>query len=153
MVTRAIAAAFVLLACSVAHAQSPAAQPDVRGGWQAESYTLKTGEKYPVQGLIIFTATDWGVTFFVTPEGQALQRASAEGGTYTLDKTNLVLTHQYNFSAGSAVPGLPASSMRMTVSDDREPPVEPVSVAVDGTRLTIAFPSGNAMTFRRSSKP
>lgn len=154
MVNRSsFAVVLVLLACGSALAQSAAAGPDIRGGWQAETYTLKTGERHPVQGLIFFTATDWGVTFFVTPEEQAPQRASAEGGTYTLDGANLVFTHHYNFSAGSAVPGLPASSMRMTVNDRREAPAEPVTVAIDDARLSIAFPSGNTMTFRRSSRP
>lgn len=154
MVHRSIrAVAFVLLACSSAHAQSAAPGPALRGGWQAETYTLKTGERHNVQGLIVFTATDWSVTFFVTPDAKTPQRASAEGGTYTLDGTKLVFSHHYNFSAGSALPGLPASPMRMTVNDHQAAPVEPVQIAIDGDRLTIAFPSGNVMTFRRSSRP
>ncbi len=43
----------------------------------------------PVKGLIVFTATDWSVTFFVTPDGLAPQRAAAEGGTYTLRARSL----------------------------------------------------------------
>jgi len=145
-------AAFVVLACSSGLAQSRAAGLDIRGGWQAELYTLKTGERHVVKGLIVFTATEWGVTFFVTPEGQAPQRASAEGGTYTLDGTTLVLTHLYNFSNGSALPGLPASPMRMTVQGGAAPPLEQVTVSIDVERLTLAFPSGNTMLFRRSSR-
>jgi len=153
MVHRCLAfAAFVMLVCAPGHAQSTASGPDVRGGWQAEMYALKTGERHPVKGMIFFTATDWSVTFFVTPDGQAPQRAAAEGGTYTLDGTKLVLRHLYNFSNGGALPGLPASPMRMAVQNRATAPVEEVTVAVDVERLTLAFPSGNTMTFRRSSR-
>ena len=145
-------AAFVVLACPPGFAQSGAAGLDIRGGWQAELYTLKTGERHVVKGLIVFTATEWSVTFFVTPDGQAPQRASAEGGTYTLDGTKLVLTHLYNFSNGGALPGLPANPMRMTVQGSTAPPLEPVTVSVDVERLMLAFPSGNTMSFRRSSR-
>ena len=138
---------------SIPSGQAATAPSDIRGGWQAESYTLKTGERHTVQGRIFFTATEWGVTFFVTLEGQAPQRASAEGGTYTLNGDKLVFSHHYNFSAGSALPGLPASPMRMTMNDRQAAPAEPVTLTLDGERLTIAFPSGNAMTFRRSSRP
>jgi len=132
-------------------AQPVAAAPDIRGGWHADSYILKTGERHVVQGLIVFTASDWSVTFFVTPEGQPPRRASAEGGTYRLDGQKLVLTHLYNFSAGSALPGLPDSPLRMTVNQAGKAPLEPCTVTVAGDVLTLAFPSGNAMTFRRSS--
>jgi hypothetical protein len=145
-------AAFVMLACPPGHAQTGAAGPDIRGGWQAEMYALKTGERHPVKGMIFFTAADWSVTFFVTPDGQAPQRAAAEGGTYTLDGTKLVLRHLYNFSNGGALPGLPASPMRMAVQNRATAPVEEVTVAVDVERLTLAFPSGNTMSFRRSSR-
>jgi len=145
-------AAFAVLACPPGLAQSGVPGPDLRGGWQAELYTLKTGERHLVQGLIVFTASEWSVTFFVTPEGQAPQRASAEGGTYTRNGTSLVLKHFYNFSNGSALPGLPASPMRMTVQGRTAPALEPVTASVDADRLTLAFPSGNTMSFRRSSR-
>jgi len=32
------------------------------------------------------------------------------------------------------------------------PPLEQVTVSIDVERLTLAFPSGNAMVFRRSSR-
>ncbi len=145
-------AVFVMLGSQSGQAQSAAPGPDIRGGWNAELYALKTGERHPVKGSIIFTATDWSVTFFVMPDGQPPQRAAAEGGTYTLDGTKLVLRHLYNFSTGTAVPGLPASPMRMTVQDRLTATVEHVTVAVDVERLTLSFPSGNSMSFRRSSR-
>lgn len=152
MVNRWVAlVACVILAGSSGGAQS-AAGPDIRGGWNAELYTLKTGERHPLKGLIVFTATDWSVTFFVTANGQRPQRASAEGGTYTREGTALVFRHLYNFSAGTALPGLPASPMRMDVHNPQTAPLEPVTLTVDVERLTIAFPTGNTMTFRRSSR-
>jgi len=115
-------------------------------------YTLKTGERHTVKGMIVFTASDWNMTFFVTPGGQAPQRAVAEGGTYTLDGTKLVVRQLYNFSNGGELPGLPVSPMRMAVQNRATAPVEEVTVAVDVERLTLAFPSGNTMMFRRSSR-
>ncbi len=145
-------AAFVVLGSQPGHAQATEG-PDIRGGWNAELYTLKTGERHPVKGSIVFTATEWSVTFFVVPDaGGTPQRAAAEGGTYTLDGTSLVLRHLYNFSSGTALPGLPASPLRMTVQDRKSAPLEQVTVTVDIERLTLAFPSGNTMTFRRSSR-
>ena len=145
-------AAFVVLGIQLGHAQPAAPGPDIRGGWQAEMYALKTGERHPVQGMIFFTATDWSVTFLVTPDGQAPQRAAAEGGTYTLDGAKLLLSHLYNFSNGVALPGLPLSPLRMTVQTPATAPIEEVTVAVDVERLTLSFPSGNSMSFRRSSR-
>ncbi len=79
MVHRCIAlVAFVMLATPPGHARHarlPAADPDIRGAWHAELYELATGERHSVKGLIIFTASDWSVTFFFTPDGQAPQRA------------------------------------------------------------------------------
>jgi hypothetical protein len=142
----------VVLACSLAHARQAASGPDIRGGWQAETYALKSGERHALKGQIVFTASDWSVTFLITPEGQAPQRASAEGGTYTLEGTNLGLRHLYNFSAGGALPGLPASPLRMTVNEPAQALLEPCTVTVEGERLTLAFPSGNSMSFQRSSR-
>lgn len=132
-------------------ATPPAADPDVRGGWHTELYELATGERHSVKGLIVFTANEWSVTFFFTPDGQAPQRAVAEGGTYTLDGSTLALKHLYRFSAGTAAPGLPESPLRMEV-DRQEAPLEPIAVKVEVERLTLSFPSGNTMTFRRSSR-
>ncbi len=152
MVHRCVAlVAFMAVTGPPGHAQPAAASPDVRGAWHAELYALKTGERHPVKGMIVFTASEWSVTFFVTPDGKAPQRAAAEGGTYTLDCTTLALRHLYRFSAGSALPGLPESPMRMEV-DRTEAPLEPITVTIDVERLTLSFPSGNAMTFRRSSR-
>lgn len=145
-------ALLVALSTNTVSAQPAPAAPDIRGAWQADTYTLKTGERHRVQGLIVFTASDWSVTFFVTPEGQPPQRASAEGGTYELDGDHLGLRHRYNFSTGKALPGLPASPLRMTLNEAGQAPLESCTVQVAGDTLTLAFPSGNSMTFRRSSR-
>lgn len=147
-----VVALLVTLAGLPGHAQQGASAPDIRGGWQAETYTLKSGERHALKGQIVFTASDWSVTFLIAPEGQTPQRASAEGGTYTLEGTKLGLRHFYNFSTGGALPGLPVSPLRMTVNEPAEAPLEPCIVAVDGQRLTLAFPSGNQMSFLRSSR-
>lgn len=142
--------AFVVVASTSGHAQS-APTPDVRGAWRAELYELETGERHAVKGLIVFTASDWSVTLFFTPEGSAPHRAVAEGGTYTLDGSAMSMKHLFRFSAGSALPGLPASPLRMEV-DRTEAALEPIVVTVQIERLTLSFPSGNTMTFRRSSR-
>ncbi len=40
----------------------------------------------------------------------------------------------------------------MTVQDRKAAPLEQVTVTVDVERLTLSFPSGNTMSFRRSSR-
>ena len=145
----------ILLALTIAWVASGppvvAQAADVRGSWHAETYLLKDGTRHLVKGLIFFTAQDWTVLFFVTPEGQGVQRGSGEGGTYTLTGDSLTFTHFYNLSAGKAVAGIPESPLQMTVKDATNAGTEPCRVALEGDHLTIHFPSGNQMTFRKSS--
>lgn len=135
-----------------AHAQSEAGSLDIRGAWKPESYRLKSGPVHEVTGLISFTEKDWSVLFFiVTDEGP--QRGSGEGGTYTLDGDKLTFRHLYNLSGGHAVDGFEASelSMRVRPPDAEDAPAEPCTITIEEDLLTIFFPSGNQMTFRRSS--
>jgi len=129
----------------------PAAPPELRGAWRPESYILKDGAQHPVDGLIFFSEKDWAVLFFVTVNGEP-RRGSAEGGTYTLDGNRLVFTHLYQLSAGQAVAGLPESPLRMQLKDEKSAATEPCEVELASDRLTLRFPSGNVMTFRRSSR-
>ena len=141
-----------LLVCAGLASAIDAQAPDVRGAWRAEQYALKDGPVHEVAGRIFFTSTDWTVLFFVRHDGQ-LKRASAEGGTYTLSGDQLVFTHLFNYSSGQAVPGLAESPLQMVARDGAGAPTERCRVELAGDRLTIRFPSGNAMMFRRSSTP
>jgi hypothetical protein len=125
----------------------------IRGAWKADTYVLKDGTRHAVEGHIFFTAGDWTVLFFVKDGQGRPARASGEGGTYTLDGERLIFTHRYNLSAGRALAGLPESPLRMTVAAPGDAPSEPCRVTLDGARMTIQFPSGNAMMFSRSSEP
>ncbi len=130
---------------------STAASPDLRGAWRPEIYTLKDGAQHPVDGLIFFSEKDWTVLFFVTVNGEP-RRGSAEGGTYTLEGNRLVFTHLYDLSAGQAVAGLPESPLSMQLKDKKTAATEPCEVELAFDRLTLRFPTGNTMTFRRSSR-
>jgi len=133
--------------------QSATGSLDIRGAWKPESYRLKSGPVHEVTGLISFTEKDWSVLFFiVTDEGP--QRGSGEGGTYTLDGDKLTFRHLYNLSGGHAVEGFEASelSMRVRPADAEDAPAEPCTITIEEDLLTIFFPSGNQMTFRRSSR-
>ncbi len=139
-------------AAETALAQSAAKPPDVRGSWKPETYRLKSGPVHDVTGLITFTEKDWSVLFFiVTDEGP--RRGSGEGGTYTLEGDKLTFRHLYNLSGGHAVDGFEASDLSMKVrpKDAGDAPAEPCTITVEEDLLTIFFPSGNQMTFRRSS--
>ncbi len=136
----------------IALAQSAAESLDIRGAWKPETYRLKAGPVHEVTGLITFTEKDWSVLFFiVTDEGP--RRGSAEGGTYTLDGDKLTFRHLYNLSGGHAVEGFEASdlSMRVRTPDAEDAPAEPCIITVEEDLLTIFFPSGNQMIFRRNS--
>ncbi len=158
--TKLILSAFlvggVVVATDVSPAEAVPATPvepsDLRGSWKPESYRLKSGPVHEVTGLITFTEKDWLVLFFImTDEGA--RRGSGEGGTYTLDGDKLVFRHLYNLSGGDAVDGFEASdlSMRVRQPDAADAPAEPCTISIEEDLLTIFFPSGNEMTFRRSS--
>ena len=136
-----------------ATAQSEAGSLDIRGAWKPELYRLESGPVHEVTGLISFTEKDWSVLFFiVTDEGP--RRGSGEGGTYTLEGDKLTFRHLYNLSGGHAVDGFEASelSMRVRPADAADAPAEPCTISIEDDLLTIFFPSGNQMTFRRSSR-
>ena len=124
---------------------------DIRGAWQADTYLLEDGAEHDVEGQIFFAESDWTVLFFVIDDDGEPQRGSAEGGTYTIEGNRLVFTHHQHLSFGNAVPGLPAAPLRMRVADTGDAATELCEIELDGDRLTLHFPSGNAMTFRRSS--
>ena len=156
----AVPAAVMLAAAPSTDAQSAAASPqsetgslDIRGAWKPEMYRLESGPVHEVTGLISFTEKDWSVLFFiVTDEGP--RRGSGEGGTYTLEGDKLTFRHLYNLSGGHAVDGFEASelSMRVRPADAADAPAEPCTITIEDNLLTIFFPSGNQMTFRRSSR-
>jgi hypothetical protein len=148
---RRIARAGVLAAMAFTSAASVVTTPDIRGAWHADTYILKSGQHYPAKGLIVFTRSEWLVLFFVTPDGKTPRRGSAEGGSYTLTERALVFTHLYNLSSGQAIEGLPESPLRMEVHDAAGAPTEPSRVELSADRMTIHFPSGNSLIFRRGS--
>lgn len=138
---------------SAAESQPETGSLDIRGAWKPETYRLQSGPVHVVTGLISFTEKDWSVLFFiVTDEGP--RRGSSEGGTYTLEGDKLTFRHLYNLSGGHAVDGFEASdlSMRVRPPDAVDAPAEPCTIKVKDDLLTIFFPSGNQMTFRRSSR-
>ena len=132
--------------------RSTAEVSDIRGAWRAETYNLKDGARHQVEGLIFLTEKDWTVLFFVMGDDEKPKRGSGEGGTYTFDGEHLVLTHRYLLSAGEEVGALSESPLRMEVRREGDEATEPCRVMVGGDSMTIYFPSGNNMTFRRSSR-
>jgi len=145
-----LAAIALSIPFSSVQAQTEPGAPDIRGAWKAERYALADGTTHPVSGRIFFTANEWTVLFFVM-DGATPKRGSGEGGTYTLTGDRLVFTHLFNLSAGDAMPGLEPSPLRLVVRGPEGAPTEPCRVELEDATLTIRFPSGNAMTFTRSS--
>jgi len=111
---------------------------------------MDAGDVHDVRGRIVFTERDWQVLFFVVDEAGELRRGSGEGGSYELQDGQVVFTHLFNLSVGEEMPGLPASGLRMIArGSDDDAPLEPTDLRVEGEVLTLHFPSGNRMTFRR----
>ena len=137
----------VVLACQPSDAQ----EPSLHGAWQPERYLIKDGGELVVTGQIFFAERDWTVLFFVLNDEGRPTRGSGEGGTYTLRGDSLTFTHLYHLSAGEAADGLTESTLRMEIHDAADAATEPCTINLDGEDLTIYFPSGNAMTFRRRS--
>lgn len=137
---------------SLASFQASAQEPSsIQGAWQPERYLLKDGSELAVTGQIFFTASDWTVLFFVLDEDGTPQRGSGEGGTYSLEGDSLTFTHHYHLSGGEATGNLEESALRMEIRDATEAAREPCTIRIEQDNLTIYFPSGNAMTFRRRS--
>ena len=130
------------------HAQAP---DPIEGAWTADRYHLAEGPTHPVRGQIFFVDGSWQVLFFVMAEDGTPHRGSAEGGAYERTSDGVVFRHLFNLSVGDALPGLEAAPLRMTVRSPEEAALEPTRVDVDGDMLTLHFPSGNRMTFRRAS--
>ena len=121
------------------------------GSWEATTYDLASGHSHDVDGLIFFAERDWMVLFFVMSEEQP-RRGSAEGGRYELDGDRLTFYHRYNLSQGEAMEGLEEQALRMVVREMSDAPDEPCRIELDSDALTLYFPSGNSMSFRRSSR-
>ncbi len=123
--------------------------PQIQGAWHPEQYILPNGITHNVDGLIVFTESDWNVLFFVTDNGEP-RRASAEGGSYFLRGDRLILTHDYNFAYGDEVRGLAATPPSYRILGAAAA-TELCTVEMTDDSMTLFFPSGNSMTFRRSS--
>lgn len=138
----ALFGSLALLTCGVS------AAAEIEGAWSAELYTLKDGTELPVDGRIFFTDRDWTVLFFVVSDGE-VRRGSGEGGTYTLEGDALTFRHLYHLSAGEAVASLPEAPLRMSVREPEAAAEEPCRVELGESEMTLFFPSGNEMSFRR----
>lgn len=141
----------LLAACVVPAAQGASGDLEVRGAWHPDTYILKDGTRHAVRGSIVFTDREWSVLFLIAPDGRTPLRGSAEAGTYRLTGNRLVFSHLYNLSGGGAVEGIPESPFEMNLHAAGEAPSEPCTVERSGSRLTIRFPSGNAMEFERAA--
>lgn len=125
---------------------------DLRGAWRADSYVLKSGEVHQVEGLMIFSEGEWAVVYFVKDDEGKPQRGAGEGGPYTLDGNELVLTRDYLVIASDEIGELPEIPLRFDIPAVKDPVVEPCKIELADDRMTIEFPSGNQMGFRRSSE-
>lgn len=137
-----------LMILLVASALSAAAQ-QIQGAWRPEVYVLEDGAELTVEGRIFFTEADWMVLFFVTDDDGEPRRGSAEGGTYRLEGDRLEFTHHYHLSAGEAFASLAEAPLRMSIAGSNEAAREPCRVELGEDVMTIHFPSGNRMRFRR----
>ena len=148
---------FTTLACQPTDAQQTNEEPShpeplpLQGAWQPERYILAAGDEQAVTGQIFFAEEDWTVLFFVLGEDGQPKRGSGEGGTYTLHGDSLTFTHRYHLSGGEATGSLPSSPMRMEIHEAADADTEPCTITIEGEVLSILFPSGNTMTFRRRS--
>lgn len=138
--------------CAIWAASALAGESPIRGTWRPENYLLKDGSRHPIEGLVVFTDTEWTFLVFVMDNGEP-RRGEGEGGTYTLNGEELIFNHEFLLTAGQALGSLPDSPLRMQVRDTASASKTPSHVSFDGNQLTIRFgPSGNTMTFRRLTR-
>ncbi len=124
-------------------------QAELEGAWEADRYLMAAGGEHDISGRIFFSERDWQVLFFVLDERSEARRGSAEGGSYQLEDGLLTFTHLFNLSVGEEMLGLPAAELRMVARSAEGAPQEPTQIDVEGDLLTLHFPSGNRMIFRR----
>lgn len=139
--------ALALLLClplCAAAAEDP--QPSLRGVWKPSVYRLKNGSETAVDGQLFFSSTRWTVLFFILDEGRP-RRGSAEGGSYSLKDDQLEFRHEYHFAGPGDGEG--ETALRMEVREAAQAVSEKCRIRIEGKRLTILFPSGNAMIFER----
>jgi len=122
----------------------------IEGAWRASEYLLATGDTHALRGRIFFTDGAWTVVFFVLDDRGRPRRASAEGGAYSVAGDVVTFRHEYNFSQGSEVAGILESPLRMEVAAPGAEGEEPTQFSIEGSMLTLSFPSGNRMTFSNS---
>lgn len=145
----AIASMLTVIAAGPASAATLA---ELEGAWRPESYVMKDGVTRDVDGLIVFSQSRWLTVFFVQ-NGSELERGASEGGAFTLEGDRLTLRHQLHLSAGKALPNVPETApLRMELRKPEDATTEPCRIELAGDRLTIFFPSGNRMLFRRVSQ-
>jgi len=129
---------------------SPEPAGPLIGGWQAEHYYLKDGSNYPLLGQILFTEKNWMVIYIVVKDGKP-QRGSGEGGDYIVNGNNVTFVHHYIVSTpADAIAGLGAQQLRAFKWDKEL--VEASTFEVKGDRMTLFMPSGNRLTWTRSSR-
>jgi len=142
-----ILSSLLLLLPGASRAQVTSQQ--LRGAWAADRYVMASGPTHEVQGRIFFAERDWQVLFFVVDEDGEVRRGSGEGGSYELRDGQVVFTHLFNLSVGDEMVGLPASELRMVSRDPQGAPTEPTDLRIEEDVLTLHFPSGNRMIFRK----
>ena len=91
------------------------------------------------------------MVYFVNDDDGKPKRGAGEGGRYTLDGNELVLTRDYLVIASDPIGELPEIPLRFDVPAVKEPVVERCTVDFGDDRIMIEFPSGNRMGFRRST--
>jgi len=120
--------------------------PQIKGTWRPEKYVMKDSEELFVTGQIFFSDKNWQVLFFVLNENGDPVRASAEGGDYILEQNNLTFYHLYNYSGDDQ-----NATTMLKVFNQENRQEESCKIKLVGEDLTIYFPSGNSMIFKKIS--
>ena len=135
-----------LLICLFYSQYSTSQSPALKGTWRPEKYVMQDSEELPVTGQIFFSDKNWQVLFFVLDENGDPVRASAEGGDYILKLEKLTFYHLFNYSGEDQ-----NAPSRLKVFNQETRREESCRIKLVGEDLTIYFPSGNSMIFKKIS--
>lgn len=137
---RMLAAIVIAVMCGPAGRPAAAEDPRLVGAWKAVTYRI-SGTDHPMDGVFVLTPRYYAAAIRFRISGGPHDDSNGNSGPYTADGKNIVFTQWVQ--------------LHLRPGDKKDPilshrgPDEHATYTIDGTRLTIVFPSQNRYVLER----